>query len=107
MSKPRIVGIMLVRDEDHFVERALRNALEFCDAIHVADHQSTDRTPQILAALAAETSKIDVRGIREPRESNELLQPYVSTPTWIFGIDGDELYDPSGLATLREDLVAG
>ena len=28
------------------VERALRNALGFCDAIHVADHQSTDRTPE-------------------------------------------------------------
>ena len=107
MSKPRIVGIMLVRDEDRFVERALRNALDFCDAIHVADHQSTDRTPEILAALAAEAPKLDVRRIREPRESNELLQPYVSTPTWIFGIDGDELYDPSGLAKLREDLFAG
>lgn len=107
MSAPRIVGLMLIRNEDRFVERALRNALDFCDAIHVADHQSTDRTPELLAALAAESEKIDVQRIRDPRESNDLLQPYVSTPTWILGIDGDEIYDPAGLAKLRGDLFAG
>lgn len=107
MSVPRIVGIMLVRNEDRYVERALRNALDFCDAIHVADHQSTDRTPQILTALTAEAPQLDVRRIREPRESNDLLQPYVSTPTWILGIDGDEIYDPGGLAKLRTELFAG
>ena len=57
--------------------------------------------------LARESPKLDVRRIREPRESNDLLQPYVSTPTWIFGIDGDEIYDPAGLAKLRGELFAG
>jgi hypothetical protein len=107
MSRPRIVGIMLVRNEDRFVERVLRNTLEFCDVIHVADHLSTDRTPEILGRIAAASPKVDVRRIREPRESNDLLQPYVSTPTWIFGIDGDEIYDPAGLVRLRADLFAG
>lgn len=107
MSAPRIVGIVLVRNEDRFIERALRNALDFCDAIHVADHQSTDRTPEILAALAAESPKIEVHRIRKPRESNALLEPYVGTPTWIFGLDGDEIYDPAGLGKLRDDLFAG
>lgn len=107
MNTPRIVGIALVRNEDRFIAQVLRNALDFCDLIHVADHQSTDRTPEILAALAAESPKLDVRRIREPRESNALLAPYVSTPTWIFGIDGDEIYDPAGLTRLRADLFAG
>ncbi|MEA3211233.1 MAG: hypothetical protein QOE70_4290 [Chthoniobacter sp.] len=107
MTAPRIVGIVLVRNEDLHLERALRNVVEFCDAIHVADHESTDGTPATLARLAAEFPKIDVRRIRDPRESNEMLLPYVSTPTWIFGVDGDEIYDPAGLARLRVELLAG
>ena len=39
-----IVGIVLVRNEDVFVEQAIRNVAAFCDRIHVADHVSTDRT---------------------------------------------------------------
>lgn len=106
-TRPRIVGIVLVRDEDLQIERVLRNVVGFCDAIHVADHQSSDGTPAILAELASEFPSIDVRRIAAPRESNALLEPYVSTPTWIFGIDGDEIYDPAGLAAFREELFAG
>jgi hypothetical protein len=80
---------------------------EFCDEIHVADHSSTDRTPEVLGALAAKDPKIRVHRIREPRESNALLLPYVSTPTWIFGVDGDEIYDPAGLVRFRTELLAG
>ncbi|HZC29804.1 MAG TPA: hypothetical protein VE269_08685, partial [Gaiellaceae bacterium] len=29
------------------------------------------------------------------------------TPTWVLGVDGDELYDPHGLARLRAELLAG
>ena len=106
-GRPQIAGIVLVRDEDLHLERALRNVVEFCDVIHVADHQSTDRTPEILARLAAEFPKITVRRITDPRESNALLQAYASTPTWVFGVDGDEIYDPAGLAKLRTQLHDG
>jgi hypothetical protein len=30
VTRARIVGIVLVRDEDVFVERAVRNVLDFC-----------------------------------------------------------------------------
>ncbi len=106
-ARPQIAGIVLVRNEDLHLERVLRNVIEFCDVIHVADHQSTDDTPGIVARLASEFPKIDVRRIAEPRESNALLEPYVSTPTWIFGVDGDEIYDPAGLAALRAQLFEG
>jgi glycosyltransferase involved in cell wall biosynthesis len=104
---PQIVGIVLVRNEDQHLEQVLRNAAEFCDLIHVADHQSTDGTAAILERLAAEIPKIRPQRIKEPRESNEMLRPYQGTPTWIFGIDGDEIYDPAGLATFRQELFAG
>lgn len=108
MSSPaRIAGIALVRNEDLWIERTLRNAAGFCDVLHVCDHQSTDATPEILTRLAAEFSKLQVTTIQNPRESNLPLREYVDTPTWIFGIDGDEIYDPAGLGRFRERLLAG
>ena len=35
-----------------------------------------------------------------------LLEPYAGTETWVLGVDGDELYDPSALRGLRSDLEA-
>jgi len=106
-AEPRIVGIALMRNEDLHVEQVLRNALGFCDVIHVADHRSTDGTSAILSKLAAEFPQLLVERIDHPRESNAMLFPYVGTPTWVFGIDGDEIYDPAGLAEFRAQLFAG
>jgi glycosyltransferase involved in cell wall biosynthesis len=106
-SPPQIAGIMLVRNEDLWIERTLRNALDFCDVLHVCDHQSTDATPEILARLAAEFPKLRVASIQNPRESNTPLLDYVGKPTWVFGVDGDEIYDPAGLRRFRTRLLAG
>ena len=48
----QIVGVMLVHNEDEFVERALRNAAPFCDRFHVADHMSTDGTWDAIGRVA-------------------------------------------------------
>src|SRR5262249_44342670 len=39
--------------------------------------------------------------------SHRRLEQYAGTSTWVLGVDGDELYDPGGLAKLREALSAG
>lgn len=105
---PAIIGLMLVRNEDVFVERALRNVVDFCDRLIVADHQSTDGTPEILARLAAEfPGKIELTRIREARESHFLINGCAGARAWIFAVDGDEIYDPHGLARLRAELRAG
>ncbi len=100
---------MLVRDEDLFIERAVRNALDFCDEFLIADHGSRDGTPEILARLAAEfPEKITVKRIEDSRESQVMLLPYVGRErTWVFGVDGDEIYDPTGLRHFRSRLEAG
>lgn len=104
----KIVGITLVKNEDLFVEQAVRNALAFCDRIVIADHQSTDRTLEIVTRLAEEfPDKIDLRRIRETPESHFLISNYAGSNTWIFGIDGDELYDPVGLTRMRAELLSG
>jgi glycosyltransferase involved in cell wall biosynthesis len=107
-AAPKIVGISLVKNEDLFVERAVRNAIAFCDRIVIADHQSTDRTLEIVTRLAAEfPGKIDLQRIRETPESHFLINSYAGSNTWLFGIDGDELYDPVGLTQMRAELLSG
>ena len=103
----RVVGITLVRNEDLFVEQSIRNVSRFCDVIHVVDHVSDDRTWDIVRALAAELEHVDVRRSRNSAVAHRLLEPYAGTPTWVLGVDGDELYDPAGLVRLRSDLEDG
>src|SRR5262245_31319385 len=103
----QIVGSVLVRNEDTFVERAIRNVAEFCDRIHAIDHVSTDTTWDILRALAREFDHLDVHRSSNSADAHRLLKPYARTETWVIGVDGDELYDPEGLARLRAQLFGG
>jgi len=98
----------MVQDEDVFVEQAVRNVLDFCDELIVSDHRSRDETPRILGQLADERpDKIRLRRVGRAGEANELLRPYVGQDVWVFGVDGDELFEPDRLAALRLRLLAG
>ena len=103
----RTVGCVLVRNEDAFVEQAIRNVAGFCDVIHVVDHVSRDRTWEIVKTLASDLPNVDARRCRNSAVAHRLLEQYAGTPTWVLGVDGDELFDPSGLARLRLDLECG
>jgi hypothetical protein len=107
MTSSRLVGVALVRNEDVFVERAIRNAAGACDQIHAIDHMSTDRTWTILRRLSTELDHLDVVRTRNALNGHRLLERYVGSPTWVIRIDGDHLFDPDGLAELREALLAG
>lgn len=103
----QIVGIMLLRNEDVFIEWVVTNIAGFCDQILVADHQSTDKTSEKLSKLAERYPWLQVYRIASAAESHELIATYADSPTWIFAIDGDEIYDPGGLAKLRPRLLRG
>ncbi|HRJ71599.1 MAG TPA: glycosyltransferase family 2 protein [Terrimicrobiaceae bacterium] len=104
---PRIVGIVLVRNEDVFIERAVRNAAAFCDEWILTDHESRDGTAAVLRRLAAELPSAAFHPLRHASESHALIQKFAGTPSWIFAVDGDEIYDPEGLARLRGRILAG
>lgn len=107
-DQPAIVGLALVRNEDLFVERAIRNAVDFCDLLIIADHRSTDGTFAILQRLAAEyREKIQLVRIQDPRESHFLISGFANSRTWAFAVDGDEIYDPAGLAEFRREILSG
>jgi hypothetical protein len=103
----QIVGIVLVRNEDVFVEQAIRNIAQFCDRIHAVDHVSTDGTSEILRALERDYPSLDVRRSNHAGDSHALVEPYAGTETWVFGVDGDELYDPGRLVGFRQELLGG
>jgi hypothetical protein len=103
----QIVGIVLVRNEDLHVEHAIRNVAAFCDRIHAVDHVSTDGTWEIIRRLAREFDHVDARQLHHAGESHTLIEPYAGTDTWVFGVDGDELYDPARLRGFREELLGG
>jgi glycosyltransferase involved in cell wall biosynthesis len=104
----RIVGISLVKDEDFFVEQALRNVLGFCDELILADNRSRDGTPAILERLAAERpDKARLHRVDHPSESHDLIAGYAGRDVWVLGVDGDELYDPARLGAFRQTLLAG
>lgn len=103
----RIIAIVLVKNEDIFIERVLRNILEFCDKIIVADHCSTDGTSDILKNLDKKYEKIEYHLINELSESHDLVESYAGENVWIFAVDGDEIYDPEGLREFRTELLSG
>jgi glycosyltransferase involved in cell wall biosynthesis len=98
---------MLVRNEDVYIERAVRNIVDFCDQIIITDHQSTDRTFDICKRLADEFPKIDLRRIQRLAESSRAIAPYYGTNSWIFAVDGDEIFDPVRLKEMRIRLLNG
>ena len=102
-----MVGSVLVRNEDVNIERAIRNVADVCDRIHVLDHMSNDRTPEVLATLSSELDHLVVRRSADAGDSHRDLEPYVGTPTWVLVVDGDCLFDPAGLLRLRHALLDG
>jgi len=107
MNLAQIVGISLVRNEDLFIERSLRNVLDFCDRLIVAENYSTDQTWEIVSRMAAGDPRIGCHRIRRTGDSHDLVQEFIGTPTWMFAVDGDEIYDPRGLVRFRQALLAG
>jgi hypothetical protein len=103
----RIIGSVLVRNEDVFIARAIRNVAHFCDRIYAFDHVSTDRTWEILRDLAGELDHLEVRRSRRSPESHGPIERLAGSQVWAIGVDGDELYDPHALRGLREELLAG
>ena len=102
----QIIGLCLVKNEEFYIGQVITNIIDFCDKIIVLDNQSEDKTYQIVDNLAREYNSIELVSIADFSESHSFVESYAGTDTWIFGVDGDELYDPQGLKELRAKLLA-
>ena len=103
----QLVAVFLVRDEDVFLERAIRNVAHVCDRMYAIDHLSSDGTAEILRRLSDELRHLHVRRSGDARDSHRAIEAFAGTRTWCLGVDGDELYDPDGLVELKERLASG
>lgn len=104
---PRIVGIYLVRNEEKYFEQVVTNTYDFCDHLIIAENYSTDSTYDIAQRLAGKSSKIELHRVEHPGHAHALVRPYCDTRTWVFAVDGDEIYDPLGLVRFKEELITG
>ena len=104
---PKVVGISLVRNEDIFITQSITNIANFCDKIIILDNLSTDNTVERIEQLKKTFSHIETYRINDYRQSHSYIADYAGTDTWVFGVDGDEIYDPIGLARFREQLRNG
>src|SRR5690606_18625709 len=105
-ARRRIVGLMLLRNEDRFVTWAVRNVVHFCDELILLDNGSSDDTPARLAALTRSHPHVRVEPCDDPNTSQRALEGYAGQNVWVFGVDGDEIYDPEGLGRLRPRTLA-
>jgi len=103
----RIVGVVLVRNEEYFVTWAIQNVASFCDELIVLDNGSTDRTAERLAALSALHPHLALHSCEDPNTTHEFVEGFAGKDVWVFGVDGDEIYDPIGLSRLRPRLLGG
>ena len=102
-----IVGICLVKNEEHFIAWALMNAVEFCDKILVLDNMSEDRTYEIVSTIAKEHGHVEVIRVKDGNNTHRYIEEYAGKPVWVIKIDGDEIFSPSGLSKLKNRLYAG
>jgi len=102
-----IIGIVLIKNEDLYIERILLNVVDFCDEIIVLDNFSTDNTYRLVKTLAQKYPSIKLQQIADAKTSHAIVEPYAGTDTWFFKIDGDEWYDPIGLQKMRGQLLNG
>ncbi|MFX0091017.1 MAG: glycosyltransferase [Candidatus Hodarchaeota archaeon] len=109
-NKLKIAGITLVKNEDLYIERVLTNVLDFCDEIKVIDNESTDNTYTIAKELAEKNEKIQLFKLEDKdliRSHKLFVEEYANTNTWVFSVDGDEIYDPKGLKKLKPEILSG
>ena len=89
MSGTRIIGICLVRNEEHLVAWSIANIADFCDEIIVLDNNSQDRTPEILAAISRRFAHVRVINVEDAYDTHKYVEPYTGKDCWVSGVDGD------------------
>jgi hypothetical protein len=108
MSRPKVVSVSLVKNEDLWIRHALISAAPICDEFLILDNMSDDSTKlevdSAMDYLGIDNDQYRYIQVKDPTDTNQYLQEYCGTNTWIFGVDGDEVYDPKGLDLLRKTI---
>lgn len=103
-GRPLLSMAMMVKNEERFLEEALRSAQGFCDELVVVDTGSTDRTVEIARDLGAVVSHFPWNDSFSEARNVTLRR---STGRWIAVLDADERFRGTDPAAIRKHLVPG
>lgn len=95
-----IVAVMMVKNEDLFIDKVIGAVEGFVDDILFIDTGSTDGTVEV-----AESMGVDVLHEAELLKTHEYVEGFAGQDVWLFGVDGDEIYDREGLSRLKGQLA--
>ncbi|MGC5329166.1 glycosyltransferase [Micromonospora sp. DT62] len=101
---PKIVGCVIVKDEQRFLADCLTSMRQFCDEIVVVDTGSRDRTPDIARAHADRVSSYPFSGNFSDARNHAL--DLVDGADWVLFLDADERIHPRQAEALRSTLGA-
>ncbi len=101
----KIIGIILVKNEDIFIEHCIKNIVKFCDKIIILDNYSADKTHEIIKNIKNKfLNKIEYFRIKKVSKSHKYIESYANKKNWIFQVDGDEIFDEKRLLILKKDI---
>uniref|UniRef100_A0A6C0D653 Glycosyltransferase 2-like domain-containing protein n=1 Tax=viral metagenome TaxID=1070528 RepID=A0A6C0D653_9ZZZZ len=112
MEEKPIFGLcMIVKNEEHVIERAMRSALRMMDTFCIVDTGSTDKTKEIIQKVSDE---LGVKGVVYDKpwvnfghNRSEALELAKAHMKWGFMLDADDFIEgePIDKSLLKDDIV--
>lgn len=103
----KIVGICLFKNEDIYAKRVVSNIIDFCDELIIIDNESTDDTLEIVRDNFSRNFKVKIIRCSNHAQTGKYTYEFFNTKTFLFAVDGDEIYDPVGLERIRKNIKDG
>jgi hypothetical protein len=99
--KPKIVGMMIVRNEEQNIVNCLEKFLNFAEKIYIVDQYSEDKTPQILQTYKKYVEYKQSDEIEGVRRNLALKMAHKHNPDWVVWLDADEEFEKKA----EEELI--
>lgn len=109
---PELIGMMRVKNEERWIERAILPLLHVCRNVYVLDDHSTDRTLEIARDMGCICLESPFETLDESRDKTFLLQFIqgqlprerftLESPYWVICVDVDEMLHFVDLEQLKD-----
>lgn len=101
----------MIRNEEEIIELFIRHAFSFCDRLYICNHNSSDRSVEIIESLAREgfairTVHSNAPGYPQEEITHGLIQLAIADGAeWIMPLDADE-FPHCETRTVRETILS-
>lgn len=106
-----VVGMLRIKNEARWIARVLASIRPLCKRVYVLDDHSEDATVEICKSAGATLFDSRFEGLDEARDKDFLLAKIAGRERCdgsvaVLCMDGDELLEPAGPATIRKTLAS-